>query len=74
MNARVYTLSGRVIDRATRLGVAGVRVEAWDKDFGLDDYLGWAITRSDGAFSISFDESAFRDSFFDNWPDLSFEV
>ena len=69
-----YEIRGRVIDQFTDDGIGGVRVEAWDKDFGLDDYLGSASTRSDGSFSISFDESAFRDIFFDNWPDLYFKV
>ena len=69
-----YEIRGRVIDQFTGDGIGGVRVEAWDKDFGLDDYLGSATTISDGSFSIGFDDSAFRDIFFDNWPDLYFKV
>jgi hypothetical protein len=69
-----FEINGRVVDQFTRDGIGGVRVEAWDKDFGLDDYLGSASTRSDGSFSIGFDDSAFRDVFFDNWPDLYFKV
>lgn len=69
-----YMIRGRVIDQFTGDGIGGVRVEAWDKDFLLDDYLGSATTISDGAFSIPFDDSAFRDVFFDNWPDLYFKV
>ncbi|MGH8543016.1 MAG: galactose oxidase-like domain-containing protein [Gammaproteobacteria bacterium] len=69
-----YEIRGRVIDQFTDDGIAGVRVEAWDKDFGLDDYLGSATTIGDGSFSISFDDSAFRDIFFDNWPDFYFKV
>jgi len=69
-----YEIRGRVTDEFTNDGIGGVRVEAWDKDFGLDDYLGSATTISDGAFSITFDESAFRDIFFDNWPDVYFKV
>ena len=48
-----YEIRGQVVDSFTGDGIGGVRVEAWDKDFGLDDYLGWATTRSNGAFSIS---------------------
>jgi hypothetical protein len=70
----VYQIKGRVVDQFTGDGIAGVRVEAWDKDLGLDDYLGSASTISDGSFSISFDESAFRDIFFDTRPDLYFRV
>lgn len=69
-----YEIRGRVVDQFTGDGIGGVRVEAWDKDFGLDDYLGSATTISDGSFSIGFDDSAFRDIFFDNWPDLYFKV
>ena len=69
-----HEIRGRVIDQFTGDGIGGVRVEAWDKDFGLDDFLGFASTRGDGSFSITFDESAFRDIFFDNWPDLYFKV
>jgi hypothetical protein len=63
-----HEIRGRVIDQFTGDGIGGVRVEAWDKDFGLDDFLGFASTRSDGSFSVTFDESAFRDLFFDNFP------
>ena len=69
-----YEIRGRVVDSFTGDGIGGVRVEAWDKDFGLDDFLGSASTISDGAFTIAFDDSAFRDIFFDRWPDLYFKV
>lgn len=39
-----YEIKGRVIDEFTSDGIGGVRVEAWDKDPGLDDYLGSAST------------------------------
>ena len=39
-----YEIRGRVIDAVSGDGIGGVRVEAWDKDFGLDDYLGVAST------------------------------
>lgn len=35
-----YEVKGKVVDLSA--GVAGVRVEAWDKDPGADDYLGSA--------------------------------
>jgi plastocyanin len=69
-----YEIRGRVIDSFTSDGIAGVRVEAWDADFLFpDDFLNWATTRSDGGFTIIFDESAFRE-FFDKSPDLYFKV
>ena len=69
-----YEIKGKVIDSSTGAGVAGVRVEAWDKDFGTDDFLGFAVTISDGSFEITFDEAAFRDIFLDKWPDIYFKV
>lgn len=69
-----YEIRGEVVDSSAGDGISGVRVETWDKDFGLDDYLASATTISDGSFSIGFDDSAFRDIFFDKWPDLYFKV
>ncbi|HEX5718620.1 MAG TPA: multicopper oxidase domain-containing protein, partial [Thermoanaerobaculia bacterium] len=68
-----YEIAGRVVDSFTDDGISGVRVEAWDKDSGLDDYLGSATTISNGSFSISFDASAFND-LFDTLPDIYFKV
>lgn len=67
-----YEIKGKVVDSST--GVAGVRVEAWDKDLGTDDYLGSTETLSDGSFSITFNEDMFRDLFLDHWPDIYFKV
>ena len=69
-----YEINGKVVDSSTRAGVAGVRVEIWDKDFGTDDYLGSAETIFDGSFAITFDEDSFRDLFPERWPDLYFKV
>ena len=68
-----YEIHGRVIDSFTGDGIGGVRVEAWDKDFFLDDYLVSATTLTDGSFAMSFDQTAFAD-LFDQWPDLYFKV
>ena len=69
-----YEIKGKVVDSSTGAGVAGVRVEGWDKDPGTDDFLGAAETSSDGSFSIAFDEDAFRDLYGDHWPDIYFKV
>jgi plastocyanin len=82
-----YEIEGRVLDSSTGAGVAGVRVEAWDKDLGVDDHLGSAETITDGSFSITFDEGMFRDLFWefddegsiwdlfwDRRPDIYFKV
>lgn len=67
-----YEIRGRVVD-GTGDGISGVRVEAWDKDLGLDDYLAMSRTITDGSFVISFEHTAFADVF-DEWPDLYFKV
>ncbi|HYO63488.1 MAG TPA: hypothetical protein VER08_07515 [Pyrinomonadaceae bacterium] len=71
---RKYELSGRVVDRATNDGAAGLRVEAWDKDARRDDPLGHAHTDVKGLFRISFDRSAFSDRRRDKFPDIYFRV
>ncbi|HYP52506.1 MAG TPA: hypothetical protein VEQ42_03140, partial [Pyrinomonadaceae bacterium] len=72
--ARKYELNGRVVDRATNDGAAGLRVEAWDKDARRDDALGHAHTDVKGLFTISFDRSAFSDKGRDRLPDIYFRV
>jgi plastocyanin len=70
----IYNINGKVTDPSTGAGVPGVRVEAWDKDFGTDDFLGSTTTSADGSFSITFDEESYRDLFRDKWPDIYFKV
>ncbi len=69
-----FQIKGTVVDEFNGHGIGGVRVEAWDKDTTLDDYLGSAATRSDGTFELSFEDTAYRDFFGDFWPDLYFRV
>ena len=69
-----YRIDGQVLNRATRQGFVGVRVEAWDKDLVFNDLLGSAITDGEGRFQIAFKESDFQDIFGDDDPDLFFRV
>lgn len=69
-----FIIKGTVFETSSNNPISGVRVEAWDKDLGTDDYLGSAITGSDGKFTITFDESMFREWFFDRYPDIYFKV
>ena len=69
-----YEIKGKVIDSSTAACVPGVRVEAWDKDRVVDDYLGYTTTMSDGSFAIAFDDDMFRDLFPDRQPDIYFKV
>lgn len=70
----LYKIKGNVIDASTGEGAAGVRVEAWDKDSSVDDYLAYAPTLSDGSFGIVLDENTFREYFLDLWPNIYFKV
>lgn len=74
MSEDKYRIIGRVISSSTRQGVAGARVEAWDKDSHVDDLVGNAVTDAEGFFVIEFDSSYFRELFADRRPDLFFKV
>ena len=69
-----YEIKGKVVDSTTGVGVAGLQVEAWDKDLLFDDLVGKEVTDSSGEFSMKFDESYFEELFGDNRPDLYFVV
>lgn len=69
-----YRILGRVVNRANRQGVEGVRIEAWDKDLIHNDLVGSADTTAAGDFVIEFDASYFRELFFDRRADLFFKI
>lgn len=68
------TITGRIIDRATRNPVAGLRVEAWDKDLVHKDQVGTSETDANGAFTISFKEKQLKELFVDREPGFFFRV
>jgi hypothetical protein len=55
--------------------VSGVRIEAWDSDLLVDDFLGRVeSTGEDGRFSIPFERQYFSRLFGERRPDLFFRV
>jgi hypothetical protein len=69
-----YQIKGGVVEKSKKKGVAKVRVEAWDKDHNLDDYISYAVTDDDGSFVITIAEDMFRDMFPRQYPDIYFKV
>lgn len=70
-----FNIVGRVINRETKQGIGGLKVEAWDKDLILKDLLGAALTDEQGSFQIDFSESSFRNLIFvERKPDIFFKL
>ena len=63
MSQKLFRISGRVIDRKTKQGVAGLRVEAMDKDLIVKTPFGSAITDAQGAFLIEIAKGQVRELF-----------
>ena len=69
----LYQIRGKVISKK-RKPVPGVRVEVWDIENAVDDYLSYAATSHDGSFLINLEEEMIRDLFPHRYPDLYFKV
>src|SRR5215213_241088 len=69
-----FKITGRIVDRATKNGGAGLRVEAWNKELRAKEVVGSAVADPQGVFRIEFEEPRFRKLFPDRKPQLFFKV
>lgn len=67
-------VKGRIVDRKSGTPVKGARVEVYDKDMVLEDYLGVATTGADGRFEVDFVTSEFKHGPFEGRPDIFLKV
>lgn len=63
-----------IIAEENQSPIAGVLVEAWDKDLFFDDFLASNQTDENGRCDLVFDESRFKEFIFDSKPDVFFKV
>lgn len=74
MNAYKEVVTGRIVDRKRGEPIVGARVNVYDEDMLLDDYLGTAVTNRTGRFEVDFTTDDYRDGPFDGRPDIFLEV
>lgn len=67
-------VKGRIVDKSGGAPVKGAEVEVWDKDLLMNDYLGMATTGPDGRFEVPFTWSQYKDSVFEDRPDIFLKV
>lgn len=73
-NDYTEVVKGRIVNGPGGAPVRGAAVEVFDKDMLIDDYLGTATTDQDGQFEVDFTWAEFKDSVFENRPDIYLKV
>lgn len=68
-----YVVLGQVLNEHTQEPLAGLLVQATDRDMRKDDFLGLAITDQEGRFEIRFGTKDFEESG-ENLPEVMLEV
>jgi len=67
-------VKGRIVSRDGSRPLSGAEVSVYDKDLLASDHLGTAVTDSSGVFEVEFRWSDFKDSPFENRPDIFLKV
>lgn len=73
MTERKYAIQGEVVSQKDQ-SLEGLRIEAWDNDLVIDDFLGAVLTDQDGKFTIQFDGTFYKEICFDRKPDVYFKI
>lgn len=66
-------LTGQIVDAAGK-PIVGAKVEVYDKDLLSNDHLGTTTTDDAGRFRVSFGWADYKDSFFEDRPDIFLKV
>jgi len=67
-------VKGRIIGRESGEPIARARVEVYDEDMVLNDYLGTALTDENGGFSVDFTTAEYKHGPFEGRPDIFLKV
>jgi hypothetical protein len=73
MTTKNIIINGKISNKSNN-PLSNLRIEAWDKDFFRDDFVGETISDKNGNFKISFTEKRFTELFLDNKPDIYFKI
>src|SRR5688500_11302015 len=68
------SITGRVSSIQTKVGIPGLKVEAWDTDSIIDDMVGSSVTADDGKLSIVCTRKYFEELLLDREPDVYFRI
>ena len=66
-------IQGRLVN-TSKIVLANLRIEAWDKDLLVDDFLSESTTNAKGEFNLIFDSLRFKELFLDKKPDVYFKI
>lgn len=67
-------LTGTIVRAGSSAPVVGAIVEVWDKDALSNDHLGTTETDGAGRFRVSFGWADYKDSFFEDRPDIFLKI